>query len=89
MPSTRISSKPVSRIYVLFDVFGHWLRASPNPIHKRYPKQEVRQYTPRPETCATCANRGKICGVPFCKYWGKPIPGYDGTQFCSFHDTKE
>ena len=74
-----------SVIYVLFDVFGNLLRARTQPPLKLYPKQEIRQYAPRPETCATCANREPVKAVMFCKHWGKAIADYDGTQFCSFH----
>lgn len=72
-------------IYVLFDVFGNFLRARGQPPLKRYKSQVVRLYVPPPETCLTCANRGNVCEVPYCKYWGKTITGYDGTQFCSYH----
>ena len=78
-----------SVIFVLFDVFGNLLRARTQPPLKRYPKQEVREYVPRPETCSTCTNRGQVCEVPFCKHWGHPIPNYNGTQFCSFHTIVE
>ena len=78
-------SKLPQAIYVLFDVFGNFLRARPQPPLKRYTNQVLRRYVHPPETCRTCENRGQLCEVPYCKHWGKTITDYDGSQFCSYH----